>query len=76
MTEIKNEQFGVRIEPHFEDHPGHLITLLSEDDDNWFEVGNPFSCWWLDDLIDVLEKAKKMCSEKCYKLEGDDEPKT
>ena len=65
--EIKGAQFGMRIEEREDGEPGHLMCLLSEDDESWFEMGNPFSCWWIGDLIAVLEQVKKGCSDACYK---------
>ena len=57
MKEIRGEQFGVR----FVKHPKMdkaIIQIITEDDENWFEHGNPFSQHWIDELIEVLQKAK------------------
>ena len=37
-----------------------VIQLLVEDDGIWHKVGNGFSSFWLDDLIEVLNKARKI----------------
>lgn len=57
--EIKGNQFGVRLKARGPDDNHICIQLLGEDDEHWFEVGNGFSNFWLDDLILVLNKAKK-----------------
>jgi hypothetical protein len=59
LTEIKGNQFGVRFEKRGPKDPHVIIQLLSEDDDNWFEVGNSFSAFWISDLIAVLETAQE-----------------
>lgn len=42
------------------DDDNHVcLQLLREDDGNWFEVGRPFSSFWLRDLIYVLKEAEK-----------------
>jgi hypothetical protein len=62
-SEIKGGQFGVRFEPRGQDDPHVCIQLLSEDDTNWFEVGNSFSSFWLDDLIAQLTAAKTLLEQ-------------
>jgi hypothetical protein len=37
--------------------PHVIIQLMGEDDGNWFEIGNGFSSYWLEDLIIVLRSA-------------------
>ena len=54
--ELKAHCFGVRIEPR-EDAPNPLITLLVEDDENWFE-GTRFDATWIDEIIELLKQAK------------------
>ena len=56
--EIKGAQFGVRLEKNSAKADDIFVQLLSEDDDNWFDVGNGFSSYWLNDLITVLEAAR------------------
>lgn len=53
--ELKGQQFGVRFERRGDDDRHVTIQLLSEDDENWFKVGNPFSSHWLTDLIQILQ---------------------
>lgn len=57
-TELKGKQFGVRLVQRASKDEHICIQLLSEDDENWFEVGNSFSAYWLDDLISILQNAK------------------
>lgn len=54
--ELKAHCFGIKIEPR-EDAPNPLITLLVEDDGNWFE-GTTFDAAWIDEIIGVLKQAK------------------
>jgi hypothetical protein len=58
--ELKGIQFGVRFVERGPKDKHVCIQLLSEDDETWFEVGNSFSSFWLDDLIQVLERAKAL----------------
>lgn len=65
--EIKGGQFGVRLEPR-EDGDNHVcVQIISEDDGNWSESGEYFSSFWLNDLIDVLIKARRLMEKKCKK---------
>lgn len=57
--EFKGGQFGVRLVPRGGNDPHVCIQLLGEDDENWFEIGNSFSSFWIDDLIQQLQIAKK-----------------
>lgn len=43
-----------------------IVSLLVEDDEQWFECGS-FSSFWLEDLDDVLAKAKKWLHQNAYK---------
>lgn len=60
MVEFKGECKGVRLSPRNPSlHDNHIkITLLTGDDETWFE-GDSFSCYWIDELIDKLQEAKK-----------------
>jgi hypothetical protein len=60
--ELRGVQSGVRLEARasgvLDKHI--IVQLLGEDDGNWFKVGNGISSFWLDDLIEVLQKAKSI----------------
>lgn len=64
-----NNQFGTVLKHrHKEKGDMHiLIQLLSEDDEVWFNVGNAFSSYWIDDLIEVLQSTKKILDSKFQK---------
>jgi len=57
-TDFKGNQFGVRFESRSDNDNRVCIQLLGEDDEHWFEIGNTFSSFWLDDLISVLQTAR------------------
>ncbi len=57
MAEFKGELFGLRIDPPLDGQPGNQVTLLMEDDGNWFEVTS-FDAAWLEDLIAIAKAAK------------------
>lgn len=59
MSECRGKQFGVRIVKR-KGAPNDAVQIISEDDDNWFDHGYQFDAGWLDDLIEVLQMAKKM----------------
>ena len=59
VTEFKGAQFGVKLTPRGDNDPHVCIQLLGEDDEHWFEIGDPFSSFWIDDLIQQLQNAKK-----------------
>ena len=52
---IKGEVFGIRIDKIY---PA-TFQLLIEDDGNWHEYGDCVSTHWMDELIEILQKAKK-----------------
>ena len=55
--EITGAQFGIDITKR-EKGQSDLITLYSEDDEYWHET-QQFAAFWIDDLIRVLQKAKR-----------------
>lgn len=67
--EIKGKQFGVRFEPRGDGaNDNHIcIQILTEDDENWFEAGNSFSSYWLEDLITVLQTANDAMKQNAKK---------
>ena len=42
---------GVRLVKRGPDDPHICLLILTEDDDNWFPSKEPFSSFWLDDLL-------------------------
>lgn len=58
--EIAGSCFGVDITPREKHAP--LITLCVEDDEHWHRK-ECFDAGWIDDLINVLQKAKKRIKE-------------
>lgn len=63
--EVKGRQFGVRLIARGKTDPHVCLQLLSEDDENWFEKGRPFSSFWLADLVRVLETTKAVLDAHC-----------
>jgi hypothetical protein len=57
MIEIKGGCFGVRIDKPLAGGEYEAITLMVEDDENWFDKVS-FSGFWLEDIIAVLQEAK------------------
>lgn len=64
LFEIKGDCMGVRIEERLPEqyfgetyHPDPLVTIMVEDDENWFD-GEQFDVAWLDEMIRVLTAAK------------------
>lgn len=54
---IAGDCFGVRL---IVESDGHVLAqLLVEDDGNWFTHGDPFDVNWINDIISVLEIAKR-----------------
>ena len=56
--DIKGAQYGVTFKEGC--GPGPCVQVLSEDDGIWHETDVRFSPAWLDDIIEVLQKAKKL----------------
>jgi hypothetical protein len=48
--------------------PFQLVTLLTEDDEQWFE-GETFSAHWLDEVISVLQRARDHLEASCHRVE-------
>ncbi len=67
--EFKGKCIGVRLTPRGDTSAPHtpqpdthiLITLMVEDDGNWFEKDFCVSSSWLNEMIDVLTAAKNYC---------------
>lgn len=63
--EVKGTQFAAELVPRGQDDDHVCIQLKGKDDENGFEIGNPFSSFWLDDLIQVLQNAKAVLKSRC-----------
>lgn len=57
IVDFKRENRGVRLKNRGSNDPHIIVTLLSEDDEMWFEKCS-FSSSWLDEMIEVLSAAK------------------
>lgn len=64
---VKGTQFGVRLQKRGPEDQHVCIQLMGEDDDNWFNIGNPFSSFWLSDLIRTLQRAERILKTECKK---------
>lgn len=71
MIEYKGQCMGVKVTPDDRSktggHPRHAeVTLLVEDDENWFEKWT-FDSYWLDEMIEMLTLARKALKKKAKK---------
>jgi hypothetical protein len=57
-VEFKGECKGVLLKPRGKDDPHVLVSILTEDDEHWSEH-DCFSSYWLDELIDQLQQARR-----------------
>lgn len=64
-NDIKRTVFGIRFDKRGENDRHVVLRLLGEDDGNWFDRDVYFSSFWLDELIRVLEQAKRDMQEGC-----------
>lgn len=65
--EVKGSQFAVELVPRGPKDNHICLQLKGEDDENWFNIGNSFSSFWLNDLIRVLQNAQTMLDDQCVK---------
>lgn len=56
--EFKGNCKGVRLKKRGADDNHISVQLLTEDDEMWYE-GDSFSSYWIDELIEQLQNAKK-----------------
>lgn len=57
--EFKGNCKGVKLTKRGENDPHIMVSILVEDDGNWFvDEKNKFSSYWIDDLIEQLNNAK------------------
>ncbi|KKN26951.1 hypothetical protein LCGC14_0869470 [marine sediment metagenome] len=52
---ILGECLGIELVKRSDDDEHICIQLLIEDDGNWFNLGNSFSSFWIEDLVDVIK---------------------
>jgi len=52
-----NGIYALKILPRYGENP--LIQMYSEDDESLYETNEKFDVYWIDDLIDVLNKTKE-----------------
>jgi len=64
---LKGRQFGIILKERGPNDPHVCIQIIGEDDEHWFDIGNSFSSFWLQDLIDQLEAAKILIGAQCKK---------
>lgn len=58
MIEFKGSCKGVRLEKRGSNDNHIQVVLLTEDDENWFD-GERFSSYWIDEMIEKLQDAKR-----------------
>lgn len=57
--DFKGNCKGIRLTRRGENDPHIMVSILTEDDENWFvDKNNKFSSYWIDDLIKQLNTAK------------------
>lgn len=63
---ISNIMFRARLyhENTYADRDHYLIQLYLEDDTYWHKFGSSFDAYWLDDIIDVLQKIREQRGKK------------
>ncbi|CAB4143099.1 hypothetical protein UFOVP434_77 [uncultured Caudovirales phage] len=71
MIEIKKDCHGVKLIPRGKDYsdPHVCIQLLTEDDEMWFDCGQPFSAAWLDELIELLTETRALLKSDVFEKE-------
>jgi hypothetical protein len=70
IERILGQQFGIEFRKRGLDDSHVCLFLLTEDDEYWHQVGNGFSSFWLDDLINQLTAAKKYMRDNCEPDKG------
>jgi hypothetical protein len=72
MKEFKGDCMGVRVKERGENDSHLQVTLLVEDDENWFEK-QTFDSYWIDELIEQLECAKHYLETQTPDIMSNDE---
>ena len=65
---------GVGINPRGINDDALMVTLLTEDDENWFSSNQTFNSYWLDEMITQLQAAKAYIEFQKDKPNGYDKP--
>lgn len=65
MIESKGDQFGFRIVNRGTNDSHALLEIISEDDEKWHKSMD-FSSFWIDDLIEQLQKAKTLLESDAF----------
>jgi hypothetical protein len=68
---ITGKQFGVKVIRR-PDCPNDAVQIITEDDGNWFDKGQPFDAGWIEDLIGSLRAAQAIAKVE-YRPDGDQE---
>ena len=55
---------GVHLDKRGENDNHITVQILTEDDGNWFASEKGFSSYWIDDLINQLQKAKEFLEKQ------------
>ena len=63
IVEFKGKCKGIGLRKRGIDDPHIEVVLLVEDDEIWHETGS-FSSYWVDELIEKLQEAKKYIETK------------
>lgn len=64
IPDVLGACLGIRFVERGEEDNHILLKFLVEDDENWHEKELKISSYWLDDLIDVCERAKKRLKQE------------
>lgn len=71
--EIKTEALflgeckGIALTRRGKDDPHVCMSILTEDDEQWFESSNPSSSYWMKDLQEQLNNAIEWIEKNCDK---------
>ncbi len=68
MVEFIGLHHKIRLEPSPHDDGRVMVTMFTEDDMNWIEKDS-FSSFWVDDLLEQLNRAKEYLDTRCDKVE-------
>jgi hypothetical protein len=61
--QFRGNCMGVKLRERGPNDPHITVILEVEDDENWYEQCD-FSSYWLDELIEKLQQAKKFCESQ------------
>ena len=63
--DFKGNCKGVRLKPRGNNDPHICLTILTEDDECWFEGSSHFSSYWCSDLVEQLKQAQYYMETNC-----------